>query len=240
MVAIFLFASLVTAIPVGCKNETGSASGETTGSGKPALQNSPSARSSSGTPWTLDAASIQTKLQGAWVLRHVSSLGDVQAWEVKGAKVTVYEPKRTTGPKERTLDLVVESPCTLKLSETRPDGATESGFSTFVFLGNALHLGLGDAGVKQGNSVVACGGGGVFVLTGGKCTVHKAMFGRWGSEPATCNLRGDVFKGEAKYRSTSEIKATGDVYVSDQLKSNPATRAASFAEAKSSADALAK
>src|SRR5688572_11008176 len=45
-------------------------------------------------PWGNDYGALTAKLQGAWLVKDVGYLGSVQAWNVEGTKVTMYDPKK--------------------------------------------------------------------------------------------------------------------------------------------------
>lgn len=173
-------------------------------------------------------AGVTARLQGAWVLRDVSFLGSVEAWEVKGDKVTVFD-----GTKEETLELAVEAPCQLTTTKRNPDGSSQGGTSHFVFAGDTLHLGLGDAGVKLGDTVVGCMSNGVYLWKGGTCQFFTEMFDKWDAKEATCSLAGDLFKAaNPTFKHEGEMKLAGDVLMSDQLRANPAVKVKDLAEAK--------
>jgi hypothetical protein len=176
----------------------------------------PPAKPASATPWTFDGAAIQAKLQGIWVIQNASCLGCKEAWKVEGDKVAVFHEG-----KEDNMTLKVLSPCSLQITKKNPDGSSEGSVSHFALEGDTLHLGLGDAGVKTADGVVACMSNGVYVLKAGVCKFYTEMGGRWDAEDATCSLDGNTFKASEKaFNHSGEMPLTGNVLMTDQLKSN--------------------
>lgn len=170
---------------------------------------------------------VLKKWQGAWVLE-TGSLGHYEAWEVKGNKVTSWD-----GKKEQVRELEIDSPCEGRVIQ-KSDGGSSANHMTFVFEGDQLHTGMGDAGIKKGDKILACGAGRIFVFDGKTCTAHENNFGRWESAPTECKLEGDKFV--AKRPGMGDMTATfviaGDLLMSEQMKGNKVEKAASFDEAK--------
>ncbi len=178
-----------------------------------------------------DLGAIKTRLEGAWVLGG-SSLGKKEAWQVSGSEVTVYD-----GKSEKKHELSLVAPCYGKLT-CEEGGGTTSNYFTFAFDGDTLYKGLGQAGLKKGDTIVACISGEIFTLQDGKCQKWKeSMFGdKLKSADAECALEGDVFK--AKTRSgESELEIEGTVLLNQQMAKNQAVKTTDFAEAKSKIDA---
>jgi hypothetical protein len=183
----------------------------------------------SGAPWKFDAAAVEKKLQGAWVVKDHGYLGSVEAWNVTGNHVKIWDAK---SDKETDNTLVIKGPCVYEIQE--PGGS--STVSHYVFDGDTLHMGLGDAGVKQDGKIVACMSNGVFVLDGTKCAFYLDDFGKWSPEEGTCSLDGLNFKASnASFHYDGSMPAHGDVFASDQLWNNAPVKAASYDEAKAKA-----
>ena len=183
-------------------------------------------------PWTYDAAAIQSKLQGAWVMKDQGYLGSVEAWEIKGDQVKMWDSKANT---EKTATLKIDAPCQLTVSVKTKDG-TEGTVGHFVFDGDTLHMGLGDAGVKQGDKTIACMSNGVFVLDASGCKFYTEMFDKWEAKDATCSLAADKFKASNKtFSYDGEMAVHGNVLAGDQLWTNTPTKVASYDEAKAKA-----
>ena len=169
---------------------------------------------------------VLQKWQGAWVLE-TGSLGHYEAWEVKGNKVTTFD-----GKAEKTVELEIESPCSGRVVEKTASGTSGSGV-TFVFEGATLHTGMGDAGIKKGDKILACGSGKIFVWDGKACVAHENNFGRWENAPTDCKLDGTSFTAK---RPGMDMKSTfivqSDILMSEQMKGNKVEKATDFADAK--------
>ena len=187
-------------------------------------------------PWQLDAAAVQAKLQGPWVLKNVAYAGSVEAWEVKGDKVRIWDSKQH---KESTATLSLASPCQLMLKSGSDAAGWETSYLTFAFDGDKLYLGLGQAGVKQGDAIIACTSRGTFVMKGTDCKVYKENFGHWEAQDgAKCALEGDTLKVSAPGdASASELKLQNTILLDEQLRNpfSPPQRAASYDDAKAQA-----
>lgn len=189
----------------------------------------------SGAPWKVDSAAAQAKLQGAWVVKSVSSLGDIQAWNVKGDQVTVFN-----GKKEATGKLVFDAPCELGIKESM-GGGTQTETAHYVWDGDKLHIGLGGSGVKQGATVIACSFNGVYVSKGASCKYYTQGFsGQWKAKPATCSLKGGVFQASAGKYEKGTLKVHGNALATDQLWMNVASKASDYAAAKKQVAAVWK
>jgi hypothetical protein len=170
---------------------------------------------------------VLKKWQGAWVLE-TGALGHYEAWEVKGNKITTWD-----GKQEQTRELEIDSACAGRVVERKDGGSSSTGL-TFVFEGDTLHTGMGDAGIKKGDKILACGSGKVFVWDGKACVAHENNFGRWENKPTECKLDGGKFT--AKRPGMGDMSSTfvvqGDVLMSEQMKGNKVEKAATFADAK--------
>lgn len=174
-----------------------------------------------------DNAAILNKWQGAWVVES-GALGNYEAWEVKGNQVTSFD-----GKTEKTRELEIHAPCAGKVVEKSAGGSSSSGL-TFVFDGDTLHTGMGAAGLKQGDKILACGSGQIFVFDGKSCTAHQESFGRWETKPTECKLDGGSFT--AKRAGMGDMSSTflveGAILMSEQMKGNKVEKATSFDDAK--------
>jgi hypothetical protein len=182
-------------------------------------------------PWPIDTPALLAQLQGAWVMRDEQEIGSVAAWEVRGDRVTIWDAKTQ---QEVAAKLVFNAPCEYQLH-------FENGYTTgrFVFDGTALHVGLGDAGVKLGDRIIACTEIGGVVVSGTTCTFHYQYGDSWLNSDARCTLSGDrltIRIPRADY--DPELTLHGNVLVDDQLWENKPLHVASYAEAKVKAKAL--
>jgi hypothetical protein len=185
-------------------------------------------------PWAYDPAAIQAKLQGAWVVRDQGYLGSREAWEIKGDQVKMWDAKQNT---EKTATLKIEAPCQFTV-ETKTKDGTEGTTTHFAFDGDTLHMGLGDAGVKTGDTIVACMSNGVFVQDAKGCKFYTSMFDKWEAKDGTCAVAGDKFKASNKtFSYDGEMDVHGNVLGDDQLWKNTPVKVASYDDAKKQAGA---
>jgi hypothetical protein len=176
----------------------------------------------------LDPA-VAAKLQGNWIVGG-STIGAREAWQVQGDKVTIWN-----GKTEKTLELAVTSPCTVKTTEKSADGSSSSTVTVFVFDGDTLYQGLGSAGLRNGGLVVACMGGGVYTYQEGTCVRwEESMFGegKWDKKDAECKVdqHGQVFEIAGPQGGT--LQAKGNVFMTEQMADNRAEKFATWEEAK--------
>jgi hypothetical protein len=174
-----------------------------------------------------DTAAIAKKLEGGAWLVGGPSLGQKEAWEVKGGEITV-----ATVAGEKKLKLEVKSPCHLETIE-ESGGGRSSTTTHFVMDGDTLYAGLGDAGLKKGGDVLACVSNAVYTLKGGACQRwDESMFdkGKWESKPAECALTGDVFEVKGDYGSKLNVK--GNALFTEQMEGNKAEKLPDLAAAK--------
>jgi hypothetical protein len=177
-------------------------------------------------PWSDDHAAAIAKLQGAWLVRGFGSYGSVSAWKIDGAKVTVYNPsKRTETPDA----LIFDSPCAVRLY-------SGSG-GTLVIDGDAIYLGLGAGGTKQGDTIVACMGSGTVVATTTGCTTYKEQFGAWSKIETTCKeANGRFVATEKSSYGESSVRFVNDrVLLSGQLAASRLVEQPSWEAAKTAA-----
>jgi len=210
-------------------------SGKVTDPGKPTNPKSKDTGPFAG--WDLDAR--RAAFQGAHVTSGSNGLGSWEAWNVDGDKVTVWD-----GTTEKTLELFVQSPCEVKITERGSDGSSSSTTHHFTMKDGAVAVGLGNAGSRRGNEAVACVSNKVFTLDAqGTClSWEQDMFDetKWKSEPGTCGFAKDgdkeVFKATAN-GSESELEIDGDTMWSQQLASSHSEKMADYAAAKAARDA---
>ncbi len=187
-------------------------------------------------PWSTDYGALTAKLQGAWLVKDVGYLGSVQAWNVEGSKVTMYDPKKKA---EQIGELTFEAPCDVTMTVKTADGSEGWG-ATLVVDGDTVHLGLGSGGMRNGDEVVACMGRGVYYLKGGECSLWNERFGEWETAKATCSFDDKSFKGKVGEESEDELRFTApNVLMTDQLAGNKPEKQPDWAAAKAKADDLA-
>jgi hypothetical protein len=182
-------------------------------------------------PWPIDNAALLARLQGAWVMTDEQQVGSIAAWEVRGNHVTIWDARTQ---EEESAKLVFDAPCQYQLHFDR-------GYTTgrFVFDGTNLHLGLGDAGVKLGDKIIACTEIGGVRVSGTTCTFDFQYEDTWMSDPAKCSLSGDALTiriPRADY--DPELTVHGSVLADDQLWPNMPVHVSSYDEAKAKAKAL--
>ena len=156
-----------------------------------------------------------------------SSLGQKEVWEVKGADVT-----QVTTAGEKKLKFEVHAPCQVEVVEESAGGRSST-TTHFAWDGDTLYAGLGDAGVKKGDDVVACVSNAVYTLKGGTCLKwDQSMFdkSKWESKPAECALTGDVFEVKGDYGSKLNVR--GNVVLTEQMEQNKAEKLPDLASAK--------
>jgi ATP-dependent protease HslVU (ClpYQ) peptidase subunit len=180
-------------------------------------------------PWKDDHAAAIAKLQGAWVVKGFGSYGSVSAWKIDGAKVTVYSPSKQI---EMPDVLLFESPCAVRL---------DSGYGgTLVTDGDAVYLGLGAGGIKQGDTIVACMGSGTVVATKAGCTTYHEELGKWSKVETTCKeTSGRFVATEKSSYGESDVRFVNDhTLLSDQLTASKLVKQPDWPAAKSAADTL--
>ncbi len=214
----------------GCNKETESSTSGGTATGASDKEQPKPAGSGPFAAWDLSA--INAGWQGAWSVAGSLS-GSREAWDVKAGKVTIWNGKR-----EKTLDFVVTSPCTVKTIE-KSAGGSSSTVHHFAMSGDKLYIGLGDAGLKKGSQAVACVSNKAWTLdASGTCQqLEPSMFedGKWKPTPGDCKFKKDgdkdVFVVVNNGRETS-LLVLGDILASKQMSANLANKFADFAAAK--------
>jgi hypothetical protein len=182
-------------------------------------------------PWPIDTPALLARLQGAWVMRDEQHVGEIAAWDVQGDHVTIWDAKTQ---QETAATLVFDAPCEYQLHFA--EGYTRG---RFTFDGATLHAGLGDAGVKLGDRLVACTGIGGVIVSGDSCEFHYQYENVWMHYAAKCSLSGDALTIRiARADYDPELTLHGNVLADDQLWANTPLHVASYAEAKTKAKAL--
>ena len=213
---LFLVVLALSVAAAGCKKEEAAPAGETKAEApKPEKKSGPFAE--------FDLDSVKNRLQGAWVIRG-------QAWEISGDQVKIFD-----GKEEKTRILEIVAPCKIGLTNKTERG-TSTDFLKYTTDGEKVYVGMGDAGIRRGDKIVACGFNAVLVHSGDKCTAFKEDFrGGWKEEPGECKIekKGEdetfIFKaGMAR----GGLTIAGDALFSGQMKGNVAEKFASYDEAK--------
>jgi hypothetical protein len=238
--ALSLSLSLPLALTACKKEEKAASSTATPKVGDPATSKDPTEvkpeAPKSKVPWSTDYSALTNKLQGAWVMQDVGSLGSIQAWNVEGTKVTMYDPRKKS---EQVGELTFDAPCDVTMTVKTADGSEGWG-ATLAIVGDTVHLGLGSAGTKSGDEVIACMGRGVYYLKGTECSRWSEHFGEWETEKATCSVDDKSFKGKVGEESEDELRFLApNVLMTDQLDGNKPEKLPDWAAAKAKADELA-
>ena len=152
------------------------------------------------------------------------------AWEVNGNQVKIFD-----GQKERTRKIEIVTPCTIGLVNKTERG-TSTDYLKFTSDGEKIFVGMGNAGVRKGDVIVACGFNATLVYQGDKCTAFKqGLRGDWESEPGECSIekRGEdeIFTFKAGM-ARGGLKIAGDALLSTRMENNVAEKVASYEEAK--------
>jgi hypothetical protein len=168
-------------------------------------------------------AAAKQAWQGAWVLEG-EVIGSRVAWLVEGDRVRMFD-----GVAERELGFAVYSPCQVTTTDEEAGVTT---YTSFTFVGEQLHAGLGSSGTVAGESVIVCDSGKTYVLTGATCAAWTEMFDDWKSEPASCKIEGQGPDRKFVIDDRS-IAFLGERSLgTDQLKGNVASKYPSFEAAK--------
>lgn len=213
---LFLVVLALFVAAAGCKKEEAAPAGETKAeAAQPEKKSGPFAE------FNLD--DVKNRLQGAWVIRG-------QAWEVSGDQVKIFD-----GKEEKTRKLLIVAPCKIGL-ENKTERGTSTDFLKYTTDGEKVYVGMGDAGIRQGEKIVACGFNAVLVHSGDKCTAFKDDYrGAWKEEPGECKIEKkgeeEVFTFKAGM-ARGGLKIAGDALFSGQMETNVAEKVASYDEAK--------
>lgn len=170
-----------------------------------------------------DFAAAKQAWQGAWVLEG-EVIGSRVAWLVEGDRVRIFD-----GQSERELGFSVYSPC--QVTTTDADAGVTT-YTSFTFVGEQLHAGLGSSGTVAGESVIVCDSGQTYVLTGATCAAWTEMFDDWKSEPASCKVEGQGPERKFVVDDRS-IAFLGERSLgTEQMKANVARKFPNFEAAK--------
>ncbi len=180
-------------------------------------------------PWSDDHGAVLAKLQGAWVVKGFGIYGAVTAWNVDGAKVTVYSPKTHA---EVPDVLLFESPCAVRLDSG--DGGT------LVVDGDTVYLGMGNGGMKVGDTLYACLGIGTVVATASGCTTYHSEFDKWTKLDTTCKQDGKQLDAKTKDDESSVAFVNDHTLLSSQLAASKLVKQKDWAAAKAAADRQAR
>lgn len=166
-----------------------------------------------------DAAA--SKWQGAWTL---SKSGKSVAWTIDGKQLTEFD-----GAAEKTYEFTIYSPCQIAYTDAEAGVTT---YTSFTFVGDKLHAGLGSAGTVVGDAIVACMSGKTFVLRGTECLEWSEMFDDWKSKQVDCKVEGE---GDARKLVTpaGELPFVSETALANaQMQHNVAVVHGDFAAAK--------
>jgi hypothetical protein len=201
-----------------------------------------------------EALALARRWQGVWVLRDADYVGSVQAWNVHGDAVTVYDASRKRTREDR---FAVPSPCRVSRARVigddpylRTDAAEwQTTFDTFVFASDGLHVALApsDGGFRRGARVMVClgdhlvtfgsrgsscsrwgngeGGTLTFPTAAGECAIEPGPAVSFTLQPLQ---GGDVIR----------VPVYGDALMSAPLFAHVAEPEPSFQQAQREADAL--
>ena len=179
-----------------------------------------------------DLAAIHKKLQGTWLVGGSAFSSIPQVWSLAGdALVRIGEQGQRETTKFRLF-----TPCNY-FSGTPGEAGT---YGTFVFDGDVLYLGLGNAGHVQGTRTIACLSAGTYVSDGTTCTLwRRKPFATtdpaWSSEPGQCGytadgtkFQGDDTASSRKLYGVETVEVKGGVLLTQQMAGNKAEKFASL------------
>jgi hypothetical protein len=183
------------------------------------------------TAWDLPA---RAKLwQGAMMLQ--PSLGFNVATGIVGKTATTWD-----GKVEKTLELEIESPCSIRFIENVSGGKSAT-TTHFTVRGGKLLQGLGDAGSRNGKTAIACISNAILTLDDtGKCTEWSSMFGKFEQAEGKCGFAQkdgkEVFTAKVNGMNVA-LTIDGDAMFSEQLGNTKQESFTDFAAAKAARDA---
>lgn len=182
-----------------------------------------------------DMKEIRQKLQGTWLVGGSAFSNIPHIWHIEGDRITIVRD----GEKKKPGTMRLLAPCVLM-----EDHGSSAVYHTFVFDGDTLYAGLGNAGLKMGDKTVACQAAGVFVHQGDKCTLwRRRTFAKpgenqWQEDTGDCGYEddgkkffGDDTRSSRKIYGKSALDVQGDVLLTRQMAGNKATRVANLEEA---------
>lgn len=172
--------------------------------------------------------------QGTWLVE-ASAGTPKQVWDVHGRDVTIVDAR---GQRIRTLTPL--SPCLVEVASTGPTGRSAD-LLAFGFDGATLYVGLGEAGVRKGGSLLACAGQAMVVWKDGACrafrmdtlaphAVHE--------QPGQCQLRSE---GDHEILAVHDpdqpevvhtLRTYGPALMSESMRAHPSVRVEDLAAGK--------
>lgn len=181
-----------------------------------------------------DLAAIHKKLQGAWLLGG-SGAGRVPTiWSLDGDTLTQID----SDGKRSTSTFRLLAPC--YYVDGAADGSSGT-YSHFAFDGDTLYLGLGHAGIVEGDRTIGCMSVAMYVLDKGTCTrwtkksFSKPGSDEWEKEPGDCKysddktkFTGDDTNSKRKIYGVETLDVKGKVLLTPQMANNKAEKAASL------------
>ena len=194
-----------------------------------------------------DLAAIHARLQGAWLVGGSAFSSIPHVWSLDGdALVTIDDQGHRAATTFRLL-----SPCSYFAGTPGGSGT----YGTFVFDGDTLYLGLGNAGLVQDTRTIACLAAGIYVTDGTTCTLWRrkafATTGAaWDGESGQCGytadrskFQGDDTASSRKIYGVETLEVKGGVLLTRQMEGNKAEQVASIdaalARQKERLDAMA-
>ncbi len=184
---------------------------------------------------------LDRQWQGAWVVRDADYRGSVQAWNVHGSTVDVYDPVvRRTELQHFTL----ESPCRLVRLQSLDRGAgVVMSRNTFAFAPDGLHVAPAQAGggLRRGTLLMACIDDHVYTFD-----TRSRQCLRWnramsGSPTATAQCAVSPPSFVLRHFTGGEdvfLNFAGDALLSTELAAQVSERQASFHSAIQRAEVL--
>jgi hypothetical protein len=177
-----------------------------------------------------DLAAIHKKLQGSWLVGGTAFSSIPHVWSLDGDTLTQLDSKG----KRSTSTFRLLAPCYFV------EGAADGGSGTyghFVLDGETLYLGLGTAGLVQGERTIGCMLVAMYVLEKGTCTRWtKKSFSRpgtdeWEKEPGDCKysedgktFSGDDTSSKRKIYGVETLNVKGKVLLTQQMEGNKAEK----------------
>lgn len=171
-----------------------------------------------------DLPGLTERLNGVWIVD--KGKAGKRAWEIRGEQITISDGTTDTQGK-----FTVESPCRLGVPE-KIGGMMATSYYSFAFAGDTLYVGDGRAGLRSGDTVVACIFGGTYVYKDGTCTRWDMRGRGWKSEKAECRSSSSGFGVTLKTGGQYSVSGDGPVMMDGGLRNSPAERADDFAAAK--------
>jgi hypothetical protein len=189
-----------------------------------------------------DAVSELTRRwQGAWLVRDAEYPGSVEAWNVHGDSVTVYQPH--TG-RSREEQFALQSPCAIVRTQPRSQSTVVT-TNTFVFAPGGLRIAASRTagGLKRGDVLTVCVGEYVYTFDVRARTCWKwnaTMSGLPTPASAECVVDAApsfVVRQQGVGRDI-RLNVSGDALLSNELAAQVVEPEASFEEAIERANAL--